>query len=225
MVTCPVDVVSENYSATDGQAVVAVQLDGGPSRYRLDKIGAPAIIPVQWTVDIVGYNALRAFYASINQGADPFLINVIYEVGTPQQYVAHLVVGTWNLSKQEGNTYILQASLEVIPGGVPAVLTSQLPQKIVTLAGGNMVFDAANGQAFEVTLNADALINTFVHGAAGLFYTFAIKQDIVGAHAFVWPANVKNGGEVSAIASSCSVQTFYCNSDGNLYPVGPMTMS
>lgn len=225
MVTCPIDPDSEGYNWIFGQAAAGVQLDGGASRFRGDKLNPAAAFTVQWTCNQTTYNAMIGFWTGINYGADPFLINLVFESATPLAYIAHIVTGTFQLASQKGLTYVLQATLEVIPGGVPMISSSQLPEKLVTLAGGNMVFDASQGQVFEVTLNADALVNTFINGVVGLTYTWSIKQPVAGNKNFVWPANVKFNDLPSLAANDRSIIQGKCMSDGNVYPISVMTVN
>jgi hypothetical protein len=106
----------DGYSVKDGQEVIAVKLDGGFSKYRKDLIGAAATIGVQWTLDRSEYDQLRSFYrTTINNGADAFDMDLIFETSTLTQYSVRIVPGSLQLSSLRGMTHIVRAELEVKP--------------------------------------------------------------------------------------------------------------
>jgi hypothetical protein len=104
---------SNSYGVKDGKEVISVQLDGGASRFRRDVVGASSTISVKWTVDADGYRTLRDFYESIGNGAEPFLIDLIWEDADLTEHEAHIIPGTFKLDSQEGRTYVVSADLEV----------------------------------------------------------------------------------------------------------------
>lgn len=105
-----------SYAFTHGASSVATQLDGGASRFRADQLGAAILLPVQWTVGLFNYNYLMAFFrTAITYGSDPFTISLILDSGSLQTYTAHFMPGTFNLVSQKGTTYIVGATLEVLP--------------------------------------------------------------------------------------------------------------
>jgi hypothetical protein len=65
-----------------------------------------------------------------------------------------------------------------------------------------------NVTTFLLTLSADVTSSTLSGASVGQLLTFRICQDTAGAHAFVWPPNVFNGGGVNAGANTCTSQTF-----------------
>jgi hypothetical protein len=226
MLKCLQPVVRDNYSAQDGNSVYAVQLDGGSSRFRQDQLNPAGTITVQWTLDGPGYDVLRAFYASVNYGADPFLIDLLWEAQGVLEYTVHFVPGTFKLTSQRGYTYVVQATLEVLPNGnvvSTAVSTLTRTAVVVALVANVATFNGALGDGFELTLTANCTGSTIINAQAGHFYTFCIIQNGVGGWTLAWPANVKNASAPNKAANSISVQTFYCALNGNLYPVGPMT--
>lgn len=105
-----------NYVAPFGHTVLSAQLEGGASRFRQDQLGAVFLLAVQWTCDAFNYNYLMAFYrTAISYGALPFTIGLLLDSGAIQTYTAHFVPDTFGLTSQSGNTFIVGATLEVIP--------------------------------------------------------------------------------------------------------------
>lgn len=106
----------EGYSVTDGTEVIAVQLDGGAARYRRDVLGATSRVPVQWKLNPGNYRYLRAFYrTATNNGATPFLIDLLMDEPTLTEHQAYFVPGSMKLSSVSGLTHTVAAELEVIP--------------------------------------------------------------------------------------------------------------
>jgi len=106
----------EGYGVTDGTEVIAVQLDGGASRYRRDVLGATSRVTVQWSVGPDVYRYLRAFYrTATNNGATPFLIDLLMDEPSLTEHQAHFVPGSMRLTGVQGLTYTVNAELEVSP--------------------------------------------------------------------------------------------------------------
>lgn len=105
-----------NYTTVEGKTTVAIQLEGGASRYRADQLGATALVTVAWIVGGADYDYLKAFYRSaIALGSLPFLIDLVLDSQLPVEYTAFIVPDTFKLSSQMGNAYSLDATLEVVP--------------------------------------------------------------------------------------------------------------
>lgn len=106
----------DSYATQFGHTVVSTQLDGGASRFRADQLGSAFKLSVKWTMSKKNYNYLTAFYRNaIKFGADPFTIGLILDSGDVQNYTAHFLPDTFGLTGQSGDTYIVQATLEVLP--------------------------------------------------------------------------------------------------------------
>lgn len=111
----------ESYVFTPSASSVATQLDGGASRFRADQLGASIIFTCQWTLSKANFNYIMAFYRTgITYGADPFTIGLILDSGDLQNYTAHFMPGTFNLISQQGSTYVVGGTLEVIPNAAYA---------------------------------------------------------------------------------------------------------
>lgn len=108
---------ADGYSSLDGTNALITALDGGPSRFRLDKIGAPKIVQVKWTMNRNQYQYWRAFYATVTVfGSLPFLCDLLSEDGNgPAEHTCSFIPGSVSLPMQRGLTYVQQASLEVTP--------------------------------------------------------------------------------------------------------------
>ena len=71
------------------------------------------------------------------------------------------------------------------------------------------VFDALQGNPFEITLTGNVTSSTFINGVSGQSYTFIIRQDAIGSRTFVWPAIFRGALTISlgALANTASIQT------------------
>jgi hypothetical protein len=115
----------DGYTFKYGPASLAIQLEGGGSRFRTDLDGMATSIDIQWKTDPAGYDYLMAFYRTTTKnGALPFLIDLILHTKTVSEYTAHFVPGTLGLVSQAGLSYIVSATLEVV-GNVPDATTDQ----------------------------------------------------------------------------------------------------
>lgn len=108
---------ADGYSATDGNEIVATQLDGGGARYRRDKLGATGSVGVTWTMNRTQYQYWRAFFVTILQkGALPFLCDLVGEDGLgPAEYKCRIIPGSVQLPQQQGLFYQQSVQLEVTP--------------------------------------------------------------------------------------------------------------
>lgn len=77
--------------------------------------------------------------------------------------------------------------------------------------------------AWQITLTGDVTSSTVSNVATGNLYTFIIKQDGAGGHAFTWPPNVLNATPVFPAPNSTTVQTFVVDENLDLYPIGGAT--
>jgi hypothetical protein len=113
------------YKHSQSPTVVSVQLDGGASRTRLDKLGAVYRVPVQWTGDNNMYDYMMAFYRTATAfGSLTFTIDLMIDSSNMTEYVAKFVPESFQLSSQSGFTFIVAAELEVIP--IPTNQTADL---------------------------------------------------------------------------------------------------
>ena len=116
---------SASYSVKDGMSFVGVQLDGGQSRFRKDKIGSARIVDVQWSFDRNEYLYFTSFYnTTIDEGSLSFNIYLILDDPIPVLHQVHFVSDTKKLSSQTGHSYRVSAQLEEIPVPIDDVLNA-----------------------------------------------------------------------------------------------------
>lgn len=90
-------------------------LGSGPSRFRLDMIGAVSKASVQWRLARVEHEYLEAFFRSAVPGSLPFLIDLILDGPDPAEYTARLIPGSKRLTGVPGLLRVVDAVLEVRP--------------------------------------------------------------------------------------------------------------
>jgi len=85
----------------------------------------------------------------------------------------------------------------------------------------------AGSVVFDITLTGNVTSSSFggITIPQGAIVTFFIVQDGTGSRTFVWPTNVKGGAIIDGTPNAINTQTFQMRSDGNLYPIGPLTVS
>lgn len=120
MIKCLIPAEQDNYSAMpSATAAIAIELDGGAPRVRRDKLGSAYTITVQWSVGPDDFNYLMAFWRTgTAEGSLPFLIDLLIDEAETGEYQATFVPGTFKLYSKSGLTYVLQASLSVIPNAI-----------------------------------------------------------------------------------------------------------
>lgn len=104
----------DGYSAQRGQEVLAVQLDGGASRFRRDILNAPFRVTTSWQCNPEQYNYLNAFYRTATEhGSSPFEIDLFLDNADYVEYTAKFIPASFKLDSQSGLTYYVSAELEV----------------------------------------------------------------------------------------------------------------
>jgi len=105
--------------------------------------------------------------------------------------------------------------------GTSWVNISPLGSSVITVAFSTApVFTCSPGICtFEMTLIGNVVSATLSNLSPGQIIIFAITQDRVGGHTFVWPTVVNNATLINPVASSRTVQPFYVGANGNLYPL------
>jgi hypothetical protein len=104
-----------NFSAQFGENAINTKLDGGASRFRLDKIGAAHEVQVQFVLTDQGFNYLMAFYRTeIDYGSLPFTIDMKgVDAAALTTYTAHFMGAP--SSVYLGGVHQVSATLEVTP--------------------------------------------------------------------------------------------------------------
>lgn len=105
-----------SYSVSFAQEALAVKLEGGLARTRLDILNGAHEVPVVFICDPEEYTYLMAFYRSIaNRGATSFEIDLFVEEAGIQECSVKFVPGSVRLTEQSGLAYTVGATLEVVP--------------------------------------------------------------------------------------------------------------
>lgn len=86
-------------------------------------------------------------------------------------------------------------------------------------------FNAGAGSIFDMTLTGNVTSSTLVNAQPGQTVRFIIVQDGVGGRTFAWPANIINPDLIDPSPNAICVQSFVARTNGNLYPLGPMTVN
>jgi hypothetical protein len=122
------------YSATDGEEVLSVKLDGGASRRRHDVLGATATIKAGWTLTAAEYDYMKAFYRVYRTAA--FTIDLILDDSELSEYEAHFA-GPPSLREIRGLAIGVEAELEV----TPHVRDVALDDMLLSVADGSIEYD------------------------------------------------------------------------------------
>ncbi len=108
--------VSDSYSFTPAYNVIEVKLDGGRSRKRVDILGGSHTINPMWILRASEYTKLMGFFRDeAAQGTSPFLVDLVSDVGIVMPHVCRCVGGLPRLTRQRGDAYWVEATLEVDP--------------------------------------------------------------------------------------------------------------
>lgn len=125
------------------------------------------------------------------------------------------------------NTYDLSDYDPFDPTQPPPPLPPLIISQLLVLPSGvwSPDFDGSQYTAWKITLTIDVGGAQFSGLIPGNLYTFIIVQDAVGNHAFTFPAGpppfgTRNPVEVSQEPNSTTVQTFVCDDNHLLWPIG-----
>lgn len=104
------------YSAELAENTRRAQLEGGPSRTRLDFVGGVATVSASWNLPMAGFTYLQAFYRTATQQAsEEFLVDLILDEAPLREYTAKFIPGSWRITNVRGGTTTVAAALEVKP--------------------------------------------------------------------------------------------------------------
>jgi hypothetical protein len=216
------------YAAKQYPTSVSTKLDGGASRFRADELGAAFLLDVQWTMSAANFLYLNAFYrTAVNNGADPFQIDLLIDDGIMRTYTAHFLPGTYGLIQQEGETFTVSAQIEVIPdptysAGDAALLGIVAPPPSPTGGGVGTVITPPSPppnsiSAFSITANVVTATGVFptpyATGAAlliagtGTFLDGAVLTALAGASGTTFTANYTHANmSTSGLTGSATLQ-------------------
>jgi hypothetical protein len=121
----------ESFAVDHGNNVISTKLDGGASRYRLDKIGVPHTASVKWTLDETAYDYFMAFYRTgIDYGSLSFEVDLLIDSATLTEYTVHLVPGSLKTTYLGDGKFEITAQLEVV------VIEANESEDLATIAAG-----------------------------------------------------------------------------------------
>ena len=140
-----------NYTTIDGIEVVSTMLEGGTPRYRRDILNSTSEVTVEWWLDSVGYEYIRAFYRTATlSGSVPFTIQLYLGKPTLTTHTAYFKPGSMTLASVEAGPYFtVDATL---------LVTQTVPNATNELALIAMV----NGMGVQFTYYED-ILNTIVN--------------------------------------------------------------
>jgi hypothetical protein len=104
------------------------------------------------------------------------------------------------------------------PPPLPPIITNML---LVIAAAAAMNFPGDVYVSFKTTLSGNVTTPTVSGMIPGNLYTFIIVQDATGGHTFAWPAEIHNAVMIAYKPNATTIQTFVCDENGELWPVGP----
>jgi hypothetical protein len=106
----------DGYGADDADdAVLRAKVSAGPSRTRLDMLGATADVSATFRMDRGEYQYWRAFFRlAIGEGSLPFLLDLLLDQPDLVEHEVKLSAPP-RLSGQSGLLYVVQLRLEVKP--------------------------------------------------------------------------------------------------------------
>ena len=128
-----------------------------------------------------------------------------------------------------------QLAIAVIDDGNLAALITNLTNAIISAASGvanrvvsvafsaTPVFDASQGNTFEIVLTGDVTSSTLINAVPGMRLLFIVKQDGTGGHAFTPPLYFPMA-TITRTASAVNLQSFILDSASNVYPDTPLTV-
>ena len=97
-------------------------------------------------------------------------------------------------------------------------------QRLVTVAfSATPVFDASQGDSFEIVLTGNVTSSTLVNFTPGQSLRFIIKQDATGGHSFTNPTNLPLA-TLDASPSITNIQNFFVDSGSNVYADTPLVV-
>jgi len=120
------------YSTEEGTGVVRFELEGGPAALYADQLGASHTVNVTWVCNPDEYEELIAFHAA--ESHRPFQIDLVIDSPFAEEYTAQFVPRSASLVEQSGETYVVEAKLEVTPLAADANLDELI---IETFANGD----------------------------------------------------------------------------------------
>jgi len=119
------------YSVEFSDDSLSVKLDGGRSRFRLDKIGGTSKASVKWTCGRSEYLTLMTFYnTTLVSGSLPFLMDLYLDQPYLTEHECSFVPGSLRLQSQKGHRFVVGAAIEVTPIAVDTEVDEALIEMV-----------------------------------------------------------------------------------------------
>lgn len=213
--------VSGSPVTSSGTLAIVYTSDWGPGVLLIGPPSGVPGLPSRRRLTAADIAGLAGGVSSVNASVTPGALFTALFAGGPITSSGVLAL-SFDFNPQQANTFLCGPA----SGGLGAVTARKqvpldLPAGAVVPFSSNPIFNGAASLGFITTLTGNVATPTFVGGAIGHVYTFAIKQDGAGAHTFAWPANVIGGGTVDPSPNSTNVQSFFFDGT-NLLPTGNM---
>lgn len=136
--------------AYPGDDIRRAKPGSGPSRQRLDMLGAPMIVGVTFRMNAADYQYWIAFSRStLSERSLPFLIDLIVDTPDLQEYEARIIPGTVQGGPPSGFRYVVQMQLEVKQKPVDPDISDTLV----------WLYEAYGDGAWEVLYELEQLVN------------------------------------------------------------------
>lgn len=142
-------VQQSGYTVDFGTSVIAQELEGGPSRYRVDSKNNVHYVNSTWVVSAKGYQYLIAFFHVWQRNpSQPFLAKLIIDNAVLDEYECFFRNGGFRLDSKNGRIYTVSATLEVA-----AKLRDDVFDDTLVMLGNDQVLDVLN--PLEKLVNED----------------------------------------------------------------------
>jgi len=122
---------SASYRFTERAETIGAVMQGGLGKYRQTIKNPAAVVSVEWTFDVGGYNYFKAFYALYTKsGSLPFEIDLAIDGTALEQYTAYFLDDSINTNAVSATDYSVSASLELKAKPLTASGTPSTPYKL-----------------------------------------------------------------------------------------------
>ena len=122
----------------------------------------------------------------------------------------------------------VNTNFDEIDSLIHGAVTFPLGPSAVNPFSATPVFDLSSKSVQYIKLTADVTSSSVTGARDGQAYVFIVEQDSVGGHAFAFPANFKNAGQINPTAldtnpGTVGVQMFvYVSATNVFYAVTPL---
>lgn len=155
--------------------------------------------------------------------AQPYQANKIWRQSSMvAAAIANFISNMLNINVlDDGN---LANLITILTNAIKAAATGATTGIVTVAFSATPVFDASQGNSFEIVLTGNVTSSTLINVTPGQRLKFVIKQDGVGGHTFAAPANLPLAN-IDTAASKTNIQNFFVDSGSNVYADGPLTVS